>query len=972
MHPFILSILAAGILLQGSGLAETTQDVHGSAHSPLTLALGAPFRDHAILQRHVALPVWGWSRPGTRVTVAFHQQHKTATAGPDGKWMVRLEPLEASSQPAEMRVTEDGGKPLIVKDIVVGEVWVATGQSNMEEPVRNTDVGKTLLKGIEQRIAAGEESLPLIREARILGKETNLAFNGYQPSPYPLERVPARWNDGSDFTGNSSIAFAFAYELYRELKVPIGILNCSVGATNLESWIPPEGLIAPQSDHAKTQRSLMQALQPGTPENQTTWERYDRKMTRWIALSKQRLARNLPPEPAPATPCDLDGKRNGTGWMYNGMMHPFIPCAIKGIIWNQGYNNRYCGLRYYDGLMVMIPGWRKAWNRPDLPVHLHQWFAGKEGSDELGLSGTDEMRLSTWLAARDLPHTHMASMIDITGALHYLAKTVPGQRLARLALKHQYGRELVAEGPSFKSYQVEGNSVRVSFDQGLQVAKVNTKSGLSIPVPIKGGDQQVTLFHLADQDGVWHRATMKIEGNEVLVSSPSVSHPRGVAYGSLQGNLPGLYNTALLPVTPFIQLDHQLVTSRSRPGEGLQIAGRKPAARLDPLRAKHSNLSLLASQFRDNAVIQADQPTTFWGDAPAGSVVQIAFNGLSKQTQVPAQDRGWQITVPALPASAEPRTLKVRCEIDGQLARETQVTNIVVGDVWFVAAPPTNTPLQAAPAHPDVRILPSFTRKRTNPTPQRYRLETSGSTTSQFYSRWCTNGELPKRSTQTAFGHALGARIHAITGKPVGIVLMETKTKTVTTLKSWIGGPWLRQAPSLLPDHEALKLQYPIDETYFTASEKLLADWRRQWQHFDTTAAARILREKRHASGEDPFPFPQLAGAETASTKAAESYNMLVCTFSPANFKGILCLTPPSFIGKDQGAHFGSEFSVMANCWKDSFQSAQDPLFCYTLPAKKLAPALALPSRIQGRSHAIPASQPAQTLIEAVLSKAYP
>ena len=244
-----------------------------------------------------------------------------------------------------------------------------------------------------------------------------------------------------------------------------------------------------------------------------------------------------------------------------------IPYAIRGCIWNQGYANMNEGLVYYNNLHSMIRGWRELWGRPELPVYFHQFYCpGQKGGwdNSPSVDGTAEMRLGTWLA-RDIPHTGMASQIDIEGAIHYGNKTLPGQRLALHALKNQYGKDVAADGPMFKSYEVKGNELTVTLDHadgGLVVAETgtNSKSGLAIPSLIPNGADQVKLFYLAGGDRVWHPARIvKIDGDKVTVSSPAVEEPRGVSYATGGvGNQPNLYNKSLLPATPFIQYDNDL------------------------------------------------------------------------------------------------------------------------------------------------------------------------------------------------------------------------------------------------------------------------------------------------------------------------------------------------------------------------------------------------------------------------------
>lgn len=199
----------------------------------LAVEMGTPFHDNMILQREMALPVWGWSKPGTKVTVEFRGQKKSVTVVADGnqsspkgsavaRWMVKLDPLKASADPAEMVITEDGGKTETLKNILVGEVWMASGQSNMQWPAGNCIVGRKLIPEILARVEAGKEKKPIIREGKVTNKFSSL---------YPSYRVKGQWSD--EWQGFSAIAFAFAYDLAKELEVPIGIVNCAFSTTQI-------------------------------------------------------------------------------------------------------------------------------------------------------------------------------------------------------------------------------------------------------------------------------------------------------------------------------------------------------------------------------------------------------------------------------------------------------------------------------------------------------------------------------------------------------------------------------------------------------------------------------------------------------------------------------------------------------------------------------------------------------------------
>ena len=902
------------------------------------IELGAPFADNAILQRQMPVPAWGWSKPGTKVTVEFAGQKKSAAAGEDGKWMLELDALKANANPQEMVITDSAGNKITLENILVGEVWAAAGQSNMQW-LAGKSSSSLIIKRLIETAKAEKGTLPPIRE----GKVTNV-FS----SLHPIEHAEGAWSDGSNFSDYSAISFAFAYELYKELGVPIGIVNCAFSTTQIQAWTPREGIESATDDYT---RGLHKKILEGdfrTPEHKAAWDQYYQDVRDWARGNAELYKKGLPLERCPACPGNLHGNRD-ISWMFNGRMNPVIPYAVRGAIWNQGYANAGEGLVYYHNLHSMIRGWRKLWDKPDMPVYFHQFYCPGGYDDGLSLNHTAEMRLGTWLA-RDIPNANMASQIDITGSVHYYNKAVPGQRLARHALKNQYGKDIVADGPTFKSYKVEGKKLIVQFDHaedGLVVGETGTQasprtgSGFANPTIIENGDDKVTLFYIADKNRVWHRANLKIDGDKVILTAPDVSEPRGVAYGCNGiGWLPNLYNRALLPMSPLIYYDHELVTSDTWPDDHIEIAG----VVKDPMAGKRGS-PLLASQYRDNAVIQAGVPTPFWGDAPAGSVVKLSFAGTEKTVKVGPNDRGWQLTIPALPASAEPKDLEVTCELDGELIHIKEIKNIVVGDVWYVAVPGFDFTMPMETDQINVRMLTPSAKKRTNPMPFRYRLEIPPPG-SRYYATWRSANEFSQKSAGDVLSNILGKRIFAKTGKPVGIVLMNTRDPELGT-KSWIRYEWLKQTPSLMADYKALQAGYPDNPAYFDNVETFISDWKTFWK----TVPPNVLAAKRFDDGQSSMELPRFAGAGSGGSPATQTYNMLISSFNPGNFKGVICLTPQSFFVEDEGANFGSEFSVMANCWKDSF-AGEDPHFFYTIPNRELAPKISQPKQIKGKSTA--------------------
>ena len=210
------------------------------------------------------VPVWGWSTPGTKMTVQFAGQKKSETAGKDGKWMLKLDALKANANPQEMVITDSAGKKITLENILVGEVWATAGQSNMQWIAQKSS-SSLIIKELIEQAKAEKGKLPPIRE----GKVTNV-FS----SLHPIEHAEGAWSDGSSFSGYSAIAFAFAHELYKELKIPIGILNCAFSTTTIQAWIPRVGIASGTDDYT---RGLHKRVLEGdfrAPEHKAAWDHY--------------------------------------------------------------------------------------------------------------------------------------------------------------------------------------------------------------------------------------------------------------------------------------------------------------------------------------------------------------------------------------------------------------------------------------------------------------------------------------------------------------------------------------------------------------------------------------------------------------------------------------------------------------------------------------------------------------------------
>ena len=950
------------------------------------LELAAPFADNAILQREMNVPVWGWATPGEKITVSFAGQKKTATAGKDGKWRVDLDPLKASFEPAVMSISSSSGKTAQIKNILVGEVWMATGQSNMQWEAGKCDVGRDLLPRIAARVEAGQIRRPVVRE----GKVTD-----FYAALHPVEHATLKW--GSDASEFSAIAAAFAFKLAEELEVPVGILNGSFSTTKIQTWIPRVGFRDAKDDY--TQGLYQQVLQtdPTTPQHKAAWAEFYADIEKTIAENKTRVANGQPPQPIPNDPPgNLNGNRDSS-WMFNARVNPMVPYAIRGAIWNQGYASMGEGIRYYNNLHSLVRGWRIVWDRPNLPVYFHQFYTpGNGASGQPTMGGASDMRLGTWLA-RDIPNAGMASQIDIGGGIHYSSKAVPGIRLALQALNKTYpntklvsgkmGKDIVADGPMFKSYTVKGNKLIVEFDHadsGLVVGQTDPKK-MAMPQVIENGEDQVKLFYIADANRIWYPATIKLSGNKAILTSPKVDSPRGVSYAAGGVSfVPNIYNKAMLPASPFIYYDNKLVTAETWPEEKLQVDGVK----IDPsqigLAYDYRKMPVLSSQFRDNAVLQAGVPVTIWGSAvhpwvffgaedkrtEGKAVIHFSFGDVKKTIPITHDMFEWQVTLAPMQATSKPRTLKVGFTIDGELVHERVAENVVIGDVWYVAAPAGNLDTPATDSGQIVRMMTRKAKRSSASKPSRFSVAVSTTPNNRFASEWN-----PAKGFAAALGHAIAAK----TKNPVGIIFMQTVASKGkpddTTIKEWIAPNCLKIAPSLQDDYQQLMSLQPGNEHYDANARRYIQNWKDYWTNY----IPQLMKTGKVPDGVAWGSYPRLAGEVT--TKASQTYNVMTYSFTPAAIKGIVFMPSPFMVSKDQGQYFGEQVSALANCLYHEFGS-NDAKFFGLMPAKALAPKITGPTELKAPHEFITSDQwlnekqtPAEkrkAIVDTIVDKAYP
>jgi sialate O-acetylesterase len=483
------------------------------------LKLAALFSDNMVLQQDMPVPVWGTGCAGEQVTVEFAGQKKSAKAGPTGRWQLKLDPLAASSEPRELKVTTDGPQSEIRKlsGVLVGEVWICSGQSNMERQLGPRE-GQKPLDNWEQEAASA--NYPLIRHFAVARKGTDA----------PLADTAGKWDVCSPATAPNftAVGYYFGRDLHKKLNVPIGLIHTSWGGTPAEAWTSHEVLEQSLPEIFDAQRkavdaypALLEKYKQDEPKLLADWEK--------AAQAAKDAGKPLPRKPAP--PHDPVTGSNRPANLYNGMIAPLIPYAIRGVIWYQGESNSGQGKQYQTLFPLMIADWRAQWKQGVFPFLFVQIAPYKKMTPEIR-----EAQLLTW---EKMPNTAMVVTADVGDAedIHPTHKEPVGARLALAARALAYGEKIEYSGPVFKSMKVEGNRAILSFthvDSGL-VAK----------------DGELKGFTIAGTNKNFFPAKAEILDDTVVVSSEQVSAPVAVRYG--WANVPdvNLFNREGLPATPF-------------------------------------------------------------------------------------------------------------------------------------------------------------------------------------------------------------------------------------------------------------------------------------------------------------------------------------------------------------------------------------------------------------------------------------
>ncbi|HEX8072682.1 MAG TPA: sialate O-acetylesterase [Pyrinomonadaceae bacterium] len=481
------------------------------------VALPDVLADAMVLQRGVRVPVWGRAAPGETVTVSFAGQTKKTLAGGDGRWLVWLDPLKANATPATLTVS--GTNKIELKDVLVGEVWLVAGQSNIQF---------TLAETREAAAAIAAANHPLIR---LFNVSRQVAFK-HKPPPLATWQ-PCAPESVREF---SAAGYYFAVELQQELGVPVGVINSSYGGSQAEAWTPVEYLLADAELKATVERTKV-----WDEERARVKVEYEEQIRQWREQADKARAAGARPSPSPPVPDALREYRIAAS-IYDGMIAPLIPFPVRGAFWYQGESNEARAQQYGILLPTMIRAWRERWGQGDFPFGIVQLPNYRDPKAEPADEAWSHLREWQRRAAVATRNAGLIVTIDIGEAhdIHPKNKLDVGRRMARWALADVYGRRLTATGPMFRELKVNGSKLVLKFD--------DVGKGLRV----RDGDK-LDEFAVAGADRKWHWAEARIVGKDrVEVWSPAVAAPVAARYAfNNNPRHPNLTNDTGLPAAPF-------------------------------------------------------------------------------------------------------------------------------------------------------------------------------------------------------------------------------------------------------------------------------------------------------------------------------------------------------------------------------------------------------------------------------------
>lgn len=502
-----------------SRLAVAALICSGASNVLADVKLAGLFCDHMVLQQGAVVPVWGWANPGEDVTVTIQHEVRKAKADKDGKWMVKLRKLK-TGEPETLVV--EGKNRIVVHDVLIGEVWLCSGQSNM---------GMTVNQCKDFDAEKKAANLPLIRMFTV-GRNSQAVVQTNCTGAW----VICSPEDVGKF---SATAYFFGREIHQHRQVPVGLINSSWGGTAIEAWTSVEA--QSRLPEFSTISEKWKAAEKATWDEDKAMAGYNADLNKWKATVRKAKAEKKPSPRSPQKPVNPRLDQNFPANLFKGMIAPLVPYSIRGVVWYQGENNAISTFPQLYGLQLrtMIKDWRTRWGY-DFPfawVQLPEWLEPqKQPVESSGFATVRDGMLKTL----DVPHTGMAVTLGLGDAkdIHPKDKQDVGKRLASWALADVYrDKAVVGWGPLPNGVKIKGNQIVISFkhaDGGLVA-----RGGSVVGFAIEGADHR------------WVRAEAKIDGNKVIVSHPEIEHPVAVRYAWANNPQFSLYNGAGLPATPF-------------------------------------------------------------------------------------------------------------------------------------------------------------------------------------------------------------------------------------------------------------------------------------------------------------------------------------------------------------------------------------------------------------------------------------
>jgi sialate O-acetylesterase len=477
-------------------------------------ALNLPriFNDNMVLQRDQPVKVWGWAEPGQKVELSFAGQTKSAEAGTSGKWMITLDPLKACADPAELTV-QAGNSKVVIKNVLVGEVWICSGQSNMEWVINDTHNAKETI---------ADAKYPLIRHFKV----------PHVTNTKPQKDLPGDWQvcAPDKVAWFTAVGYHFGLQLHKKLNVPIGLINTSWGGTRIEPWTDPDGFaISPKLS------GITEQIAKANQEYRANLGKHLNAVENWVKQAREQLSASGDVPAFPALPEHSLNRADRPTAIYHAMVAPLVPFTIRGAIWYQGESNNGEGMLYFEKMKALVGSWRRIWGQGEFPFLFVQLAPFKYNNPQAlpGIWEAQEASLS-------IPQTGMAVITDISNILdiHPRNKLEVGRRLALWALAKTYGQEgFEYSGPVYQSMKVDGNKIILSFTHAQGLKALDGKP--------------LTWFTIAGEDKNFVEAKAEIDGEQVVVSAASVEKPVAVRFGWHEIAEPNFANGAGLPASPF-------------------------------------------------------------------------------------------------------------------------------------------------------------------------------------------------------------------------------------------------------------------------------------------------------------------------------------------------------------------------------------------------------------------------------------